>query len=44
MEQVKLENTNFVHWLPMWSISLWINKLSLKWVWSRSHAFLNFGK
>jgi len=34
MEWLKLETSNFVHWLDMWSISLRTDKHSLKWAWS----------
>jgi len=37
MELLKLKTSNFVHWLAKWSISLQIDKQSLKWasLWSQ---------
>jgi len=30
LEWLKLDTSNFVHWLAIWNTSLWIDKLSLK--------------
>ena len=33
----KLETSNFLYWLAMWSIIFWIDELCLKWAWTLSH-------
>ena len=44
LERLKLETSNFVHWLAVWTISLWIYKQSHKWPWSRSRVLFKFWK
>jgi len=42
LERLKLETSNFVHWLAMSNISLRTDESSIKWAWSRSRDLLKF--